>query len=157
MDMTEVKKFNTTNKTARLLLILADFLEKLPEEKWTYRHYALKPLKQANLLTEDEVDGTNVSQREMEKSCGTVGCAAGWACVIPEFKVEGLRLVCGRPTYKQHLDEGGYQAMAKVLDISSSEAYVLFSDPESYGFEKYEHVRKEMVVRRLRVVARAYS
>lgn len=35
-----------------------------------------------------------------EIGCGMTGCAGGWACTIPEFRFQGLRMVDGGPEYK---------------------------------------------------------
>lgn len=54
------------------LLLLAGFLEKLPPEKFNYGQWA----------------GTD----RTATSCGTVGCALGWAASMPEFQALGAGL-----------------------------------------------------------------
>lgn len=66
-------KVKTIEEGNANLLKLADFLEKLPAERFDYKRYASGAL-------------------NLEPSCGTVGCALGWATAIPEF---GLSLVPG--------------------------------------------------------------
>jgi len=65
----------TIEEGNRRLLVLADFLEKLPPERFDYSCWAGKDWGGAQDL-----------------SCGTTGCAMGWCPSIPEFYELGLRL-----------------------------------------------------------------
>ncbi len=57
------------------LLLLADFLDKLPPERFNYAAWV------------------GHDWKEMEDlSCGTTACALGWAATMPEFRKLGLRL-----------------------------------------------------------------
>lgn len=60
------------------LLLLADFLEKLPRKRFDYSSWVGEGWQGASDL-----------------SCGTTACALGWAAVMPEFRRLGLRLVKG--------------------------------------------------------------
>lgn len=64
---------------AQRLLLLADFLEKLPPEQFDY-----------------EVWVGSAWKGDPTLSCGTPACALGWATAMPEFQALGLRLT------KQH-------------------------------------------------------
>jgi hypothetical protein len=57
------------------LLLLADFLEVLPIDRFDYNHWVGLNWKGAPDL-----------------SCGTTACALGWACAMPEFQALGLQL-----------------------------------------------------------------
>lgn len=58
---------NTTH--AKRLLKLADYLSELPRKKFDYGFYG------------------------EERSCGTVACALGHACLMPQFQRLGARLI----------------------------------------------------------------
>lgn len=87
------------------LLKLAAFLRELPRKKfdiggWKY---------------EDE-------------KCGTVCCAAGWACSIPSFRRAGLRMENNsyyeRPVYQ---DLSDFEAVTEFFGISCDDADELFT------------------------------
>jgi hypothetical protein len=59
----------------RLLLLLADFLDKLDPARFDYTDWV-----------GDSWEG------KQDLSCGTTACAMGWACTMPEFRALGLRL-----------------------------------------------------------------
>lgn len=63
--------------SARRLLKLAIFLEALPRKRFDYSHWV-----------GDDWQGAR------DLSCGTTGCALGWAATMPEFRRLGLRLMC---------------------------------------------------------------
>lgn len=105
------------------LLRLADHLDTLPAESFDMGHWGvLNP-----------------------RGCGTVCCALGHACFIPEFAAEGLRLDFG--TDQEPDDAGelamvvlyrgglwyatGYRAAAALFDIPARLAHDLF-DPARY-------------------------
>lgn len=58
------------------LLLLADFLDKLPSERFDYTRWISSGWK-----------------GNPDLSCGSVACALGWATTIPELRAAGLRLV----------------------------------------------------------------
>jgi hypothetical protein len=57
------------------LLLLADFLDQLPPERFDFRHWV----------------GSDW-EGDPELSCGTTACALGWATTIPEFRKLGLSM-----------------------------------------------------------------
>lgn len=59
------------------------------------------------------------------KSCGTVACAAGHACMMPEFRRAGFRLTeDGWPIYR---GEEHFHACSKFFGITVDESLELFS------------------------------
>jgi len=64
--------------------------------------------------------------------CGTAACALGWACMLPEFKAEGLRFYDCRsntiPMFRYHI---GYIAAMYFFNISNKQSTYLF-DPGAY-------------------------
>lgn len=80
------------------LLVLADYLEKLPEERF------------------------NISYWQMV-ACGSIACALGHACYIPAFQEAGLKLWQGVPRYKI---DSGITAGASFFGISRNKASELF-------------------------------
>lgn len=74
--------------------------------------------------------------------CGTVGCAMGWACTIPEFKALGLGLdAAGNGAYAVRFDppndetgeetKFGFTAAARFFGINGDQAHYLFN-PQAY-------------------------
>lgn len=70
--MTDSPEIDMTHCKKRLLM-LADFLDNLPEERFDYSHWA----------------GDNWGGKS-DLSCGTTACALGWATTIPELAEAGL-------------------------------------------------------------------
>lgn len=67
-----------------------------------------------------------------QDSCGTVGCALGWACTIPEFREAGLKMkkAEGDSPLPRYTDDwnywDGFDAGAAFFDISETLSYWLF-------------------------------
>jgi hypothetical protein len=71
------------------LLILAAFLETVPEHKFdlmNWRDTGLEKLTLGERLSGDYMS----NEKLLNNSCGTTGCAIGWACTIPEFIEDGF-------------------------------------------------------------------
>lgn len=119
------------------LLLLADFLEKMPEERFDYVSWV----------------GYGW-QGKPDLSCGTTACALGWATTIPELRDAGLRLVKVYSRYdgsRSHtfvtsveypetydaIDGNRYSIMAakEVFGINSLEANSLFV-PDTFMHEE---------------------
>ena len=64
------------------LLKLANFLDKVPVERFNYRHW---------YGNGSHDDGCQ------DLSCGTTACALGWAATMPEFQALGFKVVGMRP------------------------------------------------------------
>ena len=95
----------------------------------TLREYHKKPI----ILD----DGEDVKFDMNTWHCGPAACAAGIACMLPEFQEEGLRVdtsdVINFPVFGKFKD---YEAMQHVLDITYEQSEWLF-DPNKYiGFIK---------------------
>lgn len=95
----------------RRLLALAAFLESLPPERFDY--------------------GTWADDRKKGSLCGTTACALGWACSMPAFRRQGLRLVwygVFGDAYPSDTvtGESGTGAACRVFGLSDAEAAYLF-------------------------------
>ena len=111
--MLKIKKFNP-----RRLNILKDYLRENVNPK--------------------QFDMFAVWEKNTE-TCGTAGCAMGWACSIPSFKRAGLKLksmnyfdIDDVEIYDiEFKDLGCFEAASEFFTISKEEADYLF-DPDSY-------------------------
>src|SRR6266850_3102712 len=99
------------------LLKLAAFLRTVPRKRFDYTEFVGWDWKGAQDL-----------------SCGTKGCALGWAATMPEFRRLGLHLAKGTgfPTLAQRDDP--WLAAERLFGIERYEAYELFSP--SFDFAK---------------------
>ncbi len=134
---------------AARLLLLADFLDKLPPERFRFATW---------------VGDTWGGKPDL--SCGTTACALGWATTIPEFREAGLRMapairdglnswpahvaLVGNVSDDRHsLERAPFEAAAWVFDISEDEAEFLFlptddgdhEDEEEYVSDGRMHYR----------------
>ncbi len=94
------------------LLKLAELLQTVPKAKFNLNDWRRNPDRTKNGDIHD---------------CGTVACAIGWACAIPEFIKDGLRFEQNSPTYK---GEYSWTAVEKFFGISEKMAELLFSSFE---------------------------
>lgn len=64
----------------------------------------------------------------MEKSCGTIACAAGWLAMHPEMQAQGWWSgLCGQPVYQREKQTFfGFDALQMFFELRDSEAYGLF-------------------------------
>lgn len=98
-----------------LLLKLADFLDKIPRDRFNLREW------------EDSEFVDNVSPFDGSFECGFAGCAVGWAAhanLIP-----GLTLRDSTVYYTKAGDDfphEGFRAIAFALEITSQQANELF-------------------------------
>lgn len=92
------------------------------------------------------------SGRDVTKSklfeCGMTACAFGWACVVPELKKQGLRIIendgCLVPSFD---GETGWDAAKSFFGLSSAQANRLFNDssictPEEWAEKCRAFLRK---------------
>jgi len=95
------------------LKILADFLKTVPEQGFDL--------------------ATWVSLGDTPNRCGTTGCAMGWACQIPVFKADGLRIIeYVDGMYVPEFDLSyGFSASARFFEIALDQALYLFQ-PHNY-------------------------
>ena len=112
----------TANVRTDKLLVLADHLEKnVPKENFhLVRWYREIP------------------------TCGTVACAGGHACLIPQFRRAGLRILENEPYYRGRTHFG---AMMLFFGLTFNQAVFLFA-PGSYS-ARHERSPK-MVAKRIR-------
>lgn len=124
----------TTKHTGnKRLLKLAEFLDRLPPKRFDYSIW----------VGEDW-------QGAQDLSCGTTGCALGWAAAMPEFQKLGVKLV-GQSLMSVQLEEAvraeaerrppnltECMAWAKVIwpDKKCSESFDTAA--ELFGLEGYE-------------------
>ena len=106
-----------TETGKRRLLRLAEFLDSLPPEKFDLAYWG-----------------------DQSSPCGTVACACGWACLLPEFQAEGLKVNIYTEDEKRYAtgtfapvygSNRGVEAMMEFFDISSDDFDDLFLD-DSY-------------------------
>ena len=121
----------------RLLLKLADLLEKLPAKRFDYSRWVGRDWAGASDL-----------------SCGTVACALGWATTMPALRRRGLRLsewhnVILVPTAMNGLNKAqiveedlddAFTVGAYAFDLTLNESTYLFA-PERVGL--WDEKRKE--------------
>ena len=94
------------------LLLLADFLSNLDEDRFDYNNWV-----------GDDWGG------KQDLSCGTQACAMGWSATIPELREAGLCLVTKNNKGHVSLVENDcdeYTAAEKVFGVSSDEFRYLF-------------------------------
>lgn len=122
----------------RRLLKLADFLEKLPKEKFDYGVWA-----------EDQTHSGKCDSRMT--ACGTAGCALGWACTIPSFRRLGVRLdvsTTGNCAYPVTVngrgkpDYGATEVAQLLFGLNPNEANYLFYEGTSSNY--YLHSPKNV-------------
>ncbi len=109
------------------LRTLAKYLKTVPDEHFYLGSWT-------------EIDGGKIKNGQISKvGCKTTACAMGWACSIPEFRRDGLRLekvTLGGGFYKvetlvpvyKNCEE--FKAAAEFFDIGMSNAMYLFSAAE---------------------------
>lgn len=106
----------------RRLLKLADFLDKLPRKRFTYDRW--------------------VAEDWTEKSCGTAGCALGWAASMPAFQRLGLSIsdVYGLPAPAFNDGLQGPMAAARAIfgeEQAVIDLFVPSTDAEEKATPKY--------------------
>lgn len=117
---------------------LANFLDDLPHDKFHMPQWASK-------------DAT-------EDSCGTAGCAGGWAATI--YKKEGWRFV-GADHEIQFKGFSGYVAFAKFFGLNDNDAYAITIHLSGYVLEhnlkSVNDITPRHAADRIRKVIRKYD
>jgi hypothetical protein len=115
--MTETDKQDVTlsPKARELLTELADFLDRLPEERFDYTRWVGRDWRGSPDL-----------------SCGTTACAIGWATTLPSWRAAGLALqpsrLSGGLAVPVHQPTGrtGLKGIAAILGIPVDNAEFCF-------------------------------
>lgn len=82
------------------------------------------------------------------RSCGTIGCAMGLACLLPEFQALGLKVrPSGAPWYR---DKSEFDAAASFFDIPRGDATFLFSGDRYEDLPTREAAGELAVANRIR-------
>jgi hypothetical protein len=117
------------------LLILAAFLETVPEHKFDLMNWRDTGIERLTLG--ERLNGDYISNEKLlNNSCGTTGCAIGWACTIPEFIEDGLTWSGNYPLLTNHDKEWcGWNAVQEFFDIDESTASHLFEHTD-YDYDK---------------------
>lgn len=102
------------------LLLLADKLDKVHKEypeKFDFNNY---------------IRGTwhDFGSLNLETTCGTSGCALGWATTIPELQKLGFRLVQGAGLYAILASDSWEDLAIKAFGINRTECSFLFIPAE---------------------------
>jgi hypothetical protein len=110
------------------LLILAAFLEIVPEHKFNLRDWRDAGLQRFTLG--ERLSGYYISNEKLlNNSCGTSGCAIGWACTIPEFIKDGFTWSGNCPILTDHSKEWrGFDAVEYFFSIDKVTSEYLFMD-----------------------------
>lgn len=114
----------------RRLLKLAKFLRTLPRKRFDYRTW-----------TGSDWEGAQ------DLSCGTTGCALGWAATMPTFRRLGLRLIAGFGYLRGFPKVGrkvGSAAAEVLFGISVNEAEHLFMPGFGEDNATPKHVAKKI-------------
>ena len=116
------------------LLMLADFLETVPEKKFDI-----------NVWRRDK-NSWDISDGNLITECGTVACAVGWACALPEFQKMGLWYDL-YPIYQIPGTEMKYEAwdaIQQFFDLDLGQSLYLF---HSSAYGKVYGTRENVVSR----------
>lgn len=133
------------------LLLLAEKMESLPK-------HAGFDLREWIWIEDEDEDGYDdaidniISAMSTPKSfdtlleCGTTCCAVGWACAMPEFKLQGLGYCGVGPTFN---NKYGWAAVSEFFDITTLEAEGLFQH-DSPRYVGLDHIKPTDVARAIR-------
>lgn len=139
----------TTERGAQRLLILANFLDTLPQGSVYMGGWLSDISKVDEVIVGSEYDPFGISDERLDLlsvrgvgdelrigrdaiQCGFAACAVGWACSIPEFNKMGLHLVraddSGVPTFN---GATSFSAVEDFFDIEYDVSDQLF------GYNRY--------------------
>lgn len=106
------------------LLLLADFLDTVPEHKFNIVTWRNAP--------EENYGSGLLDDKLFDNECGTTACAVGWACSIPAFREQGLRwddecvVYVHEGEFVRGCDPVGWSAVIDFFDVSLDVAYAMF-------------------------------
>ena len=107
------------------LLHLIEILEQVPEDKLDMNSW----LNDTTEITKNDDNTITV-----KNTCNTVACAAGWACLDPEFNLQGLFIEHNCITNSNtpvYLDFRCFKALSIFFDINRAQTGYIF-DPYEY-------------------------
>lgn len=156
----------TTERGAQRLLILANFLDTLPQGS-VYMGGWLSDILKINEriragsaydpfgISDERLDLLGTGEKiRIDRSaieCGFAACAVGWACSIPEFNEQGLHLSraadeCAVPTFAGAIS---FAAVEDFFEIDFDVSDILFGY-DSYGDGGMEPTNPSRVAARIR-------
>lgn len=109
------------------LRMLYAMLRGLPEEKVDLKNWREKKTGKGSFAYCDDEELVDAD------SCGTAGCAVGWACAYPPFKAMGLKMHSA-PTYD---GSPGWAAVTHFFGIEYRYAEFLFLKPEEAAHDLF--------------------
>lgn len=128
----------------RRLLKLADFLEKLPPQKFNLNNWCVKDYKLSNT---NEWDSIIV----IRGKCGSTACALGYCPVV--FPKSGFKLSNDLHWTPEYCGLEGTAAAEQFFDLLESESVSLFM-PESY---REDHKGPKSVAKKIRALVKRYE
>lgn len=137
------------------LTTLAAHLDLLPDELF-YLGAWFASRKPTDRELDDEMFVLDAEDFE-SNDCGTIACAVGHACRIPEFQTAGLKVLNNRPVYvpeKFKYGDSGWSAVMGFFGLTESEALHLFLESE---YPDGGRTTPAQVVERIRAFVRAYT
>ena len=117
-----IKEF--LDKRKAKLLHLIEILEQVPEDKLDMNRW---------LNDTTEITKNNDNTITVKNTCNTVACAAGWACLDPEFNLQGLFIKYTYVTNNYtpvYLDFIGFKALSIFFDINDVQTGYIFNPYE---------------------------
>jgi hypothetical protein len=118
------------------LLMLADFIEAIPDEGWDFNIWAERP------------KGTNINLGE----CGTVGCALGYTAILfPNSFFLHWRTYgdYDRASVRDYRGEANLYAASLFFEISQEKVARIFTMD---GYHDVEHASQKMVAENIREI-----
>jgi hypothetical protein len=136
------------------LLILAAFLETVPEHKFDLSFWRWSYEIDENSVSLSELNASLSNESLISQSCGTTGCAIGWACTIPEFIEDGFTWSRNYPLLTNRDKEWcKWDAIQEFFSIDGNTAEYLFMDAYYY----YNKSGSKDVANRIREVVSKFN
>ena len=147
----------TTSKKERKrrLLAAAVYLESIPKDCWD--HFDMNEWYQTTKASEGEREGAPDEAAAL-LVCGTTACAGGWLCMVPEFRLLGLRLrrrrgyVCPDYSGRPFVAGNGFEVLQQFFALSKKQSTSVFHG-SGYRLPHQRPVTPLDVAKRLRELA----
>lgn len=104
------------------ILKLADYIEQLPPQSFCMALFAAEAAD--NLEDAMELDLVDALKVDPEHPCGTVGCIAGWTCIL--FRQEAEQIIEGLYPNQPSFRFAYSDVAAEVLGLDRDTAHDLF-------------------------------